>query len=170
MLSRDILVNILLSAFIIICGTLWVYKMTMEDEHMTARETTMTFTCFVFFDMFNALSSRSQEKLISEIGFFSNRVFCVAVALSILGQLAVIYLPPLQYIFQTEALALEDLFLLTGLSSSVFIICEAKKLIQRHYFSGSDAKRSTTRKSTSPKHQNPLLPITNGVFRSKKLS
>ena len=25
---------------------------------MTARDTTMTFTCFVFFDMFNALSCR----------------------------------------------------------------------------------------------------------------
>lgn len=163
--------NILLSAFVIICGTLWVFKMTLEDGQMTPRDTTMTFTCFVFFDMFNALSSRSQEKLISEIGFFSNPVFSVAVGCSVLGQLAVIYLPPLQYIFQTEALALEDLFLLTGLSSSVFIICEAKKLIQRHYFSGSsEAKWSKTKKKSSPKHQNPLLPITNGVFRSKKKS
>lgn len=28
----------------------------------TARDTTMTFTCFVFFDMFNALSCRSQVR------------------------------------------------------------------------------------------------------------
>jgi Ca2+-transporting ATPase len=54
-LTKDLMVNILLSAFIIICGTLWVFKMTMEDGRMTARDTTMTFTCFVFFDMFNAL-------------------------------------------------------------------------------------------------------------------
>ena len=33
-------------------------KEMMEDGHMTARDTTMTFTCFVFFDMFNALSCR----------------------------------------------------------------------------------------------------------------
>jgi len=169
-LTRNLMSNILLSAFIIICGTLWVFKMTLEDGQMTPRDTTMTFTCFVFFDMFNALSSRSQEKLISEIGFFSNRVFCVAVALSILGQLAVIYLPPLQYIFQTEALALEDLLLLTGLSSSVFIISEAKKLIQRHYFSqsgGSQAKRSKTSSSKSSRYDS-LLPTTvNGVFHSK---
>lgn len=166
------MVNILLSAFIIICGTLWVFKMTLEDGKMTARDTTMTFTCFVFFDMFNALryikktnlfpnlinhlsSSRSQEKLISEIGFFSNRVFCVAVLLSILGQLAVIYFPPLQYIFQTEALALEDLLLLAGLSSSVFIICEAKKLIQRHFSSNGGGGKASSQ---------------NGVFRAKKLS
>jgi len=169
-LTKNLMSNILLSALIIICGTLWVFKMTLEDGKMTARDTTMTFTCFVFFDMFNALSSRSQEKLISEIGFFSNPVFCVAVALSILGQLAVIYLPPLQYIFQTEALALEDLLLLTGLSSSVFIISEAKKLIQRHYFSqsgGSQAKRSKTSSSKSSRYDS-LLPTTvNGVFHSK---
>ena len=93
--------NVLLSASIIICGTLWVFREMMEDGQMTARDTTMTFTCFVFFDMFNALSSRSQERLIlTEVGLTSNRFFVVAVALSVLGQLAVIYLPPLQYIFQ----------------------------------------------------------------------
>ena len=32
----------------------------MKDGHVTSRDTTMTFTCFVFFDMFNALSCRSQ--------------------------------------------------------------------------------------------------------------
>ncbi|PIK38891.1 testis secretory pathway calcium transporting ATPase [Apostichopus japonicus] len=30
----------------------------MQDNMITPRDTTMTFTCFVFFDMFNALSSR----------------------------------------------------------------------------------------------------------------
>lgn len=124
--------NILLSASIIIAGTLWVFKQMMEDNQMTQRDTTMTFTCFVFFDMFNALSSRSQERLITEIGFFSNKFFCVAVTLSVLGQLAVIYLPPLQYIFQTEALALSDLLMLVCLSSTVFIVCEGKKFLQRY--------------------------------------
>ena len=55
----------LLSASIIICGTLWVFWDMMEDGQMTARDTTMTFTCFVFFDMFNALSSRSQVRVSS---------------------------------------------------------------------------------------------------------
>jgi Ca2+-transporting ATPase len=31
-----------------------------EDRASTPRTTTMTFTCFVFFDLFNALSCRSQ--------------------------------------------------------------------------------------------------------------
>ena len=105
MLSRDILLNILLSASIIVCGTLYVFKEMMEDFKITNRDTTMTFTCFVFFDMFNALSCRSQTKSVFQLGLLSNRPFCLAVIFSIVGQLLVIYSPPLQYIFQTEALS-----------------------------------------------------------------
>lgn len=76
----------------------------MSSEGITARDTTMTFTCFVFFDMWNALSCRSQTKSVFQIGLFSNKMFLVAVTLSVIGQLLVVYFPPLQQIFQTEAL------------------------------------------------------------------
>merc|ERR1712062_693874 len=73
MLSRDILVNICLSAAIIVCGTLYVFKEMMEDGKITNRDTTMTFTCFVFFDMFNALSSRSLTKSVFQLGLLPRR-------------------------------------------------------------------------------------------------
>ncbi len=113
-------------------------------------------------------SSRSQEKLITEIGFFSNRVFCVAVVLSILGQLAVIYFPPLQYVFQTEALDLQDLLLLAGLASSVFIISEAKKLIERHLNKNGNngGKKSSSFSKMASKASNGLY----GGGRTKKHS
>ncbi|CAG5097947.1 Similar to Atp2c1: Calcium-transporting ATPase type 2C member 1 (Rattus norvegicus) [Cotesia congregata] len=81
---------------IIILGTLWVYNREMTSNGITARDTTMTFTCFVFFDMFNALSCRSQTKSIFSIGLLSNRMFLIAVTLSIVGQMLVVYFPPLQ--------------------------------------------------------------------------
>lgn len=46
-----------------------------------------------------------QTKLIFEIGFFRNRMFLYSVVGSLLGQLAVIYAPPLQKVFQTENLS-----------------------------------------------------------------
>merc|ERR550517_780103 len=131
MLSRDILLNILLSASIIVCGTLYVFKEMMEDGKITNRDTTMTFTCFVFFDMLNALSCRSQTKSVFQLGLFSNRPFCLAVLFSILGQLLVIYCPPLKYIFQTKALSAGDLLFLVGLTSSIFIVSEVKKFAER---------------------------------------
>ncbi|OWK15790.1 hypothetical protein Celaphus_00004004, partial [Cervus elaphus hippelaphus] len=104
-LSRALVLRILLSATTIISGTLFIFWKEMpEDRASTPRTTTMAFTCFVLFDLFNALTCRSQTKLIFEIGFLRNRTFLYSVLGSILGQLAVIYTPPLQRVFQTESL------------------------------------------------------------------
>ncbi|XP_063712483.1 calcium-transporting ATPase type 2C member 1-like isoform X2 [Symsagittifera roscoffensis] len=130
-ITRHLITNVLISALIIVVGTLYVFMREMSDNEMTPRDTTMTFTCFVFFDMFNALSCRSQTKSIFQIGFFNNKPFLLAVGLSLAGQFAVIYFPPAQRIFQTEALYFSDLFFLVSLTSSVFVVSEIKKWVQR---------------------------------------
>ncbi|KAI8426004.1 hypothetical protein MSG28_004980 [Choristoneura fumiferana] len=130
-ISRALLVNVLLSAAIIIAGTLWVFNREMSDNKITPRDTTMTFTCFVLFDMFNALSCRSQTKSVFQVGLFSNKMFLVAVTLSLVGQMLVVYFPPLQRVFLTEALTGHDIIFLVCLTSSVFVVSEIKKLIER---------------------------------------
>uniref|UniRef100_A0A8D2E0Z9 Calcium-transporting ATPase n=1 Tax=Sciurus vulgaris TaxID=55149 RepID=A0A8D2E0Z9_SCIVU len=131
-LSRALILKTLMSAATIISGTLFVFwKEIPEDGASTPRTTTMTFTCFVLFDLFNALTCRSQTKLILEIGFLRNRMFLYSILGSLLGQLAVIYVPPLQKVFQTENLGALDLLFLTGLASSVFILSELLKLCEK---------------------------------------
>lgn len=129
-LTRRVLARVLTQAAIIMAGTMLVYTREMlEDGRVTRRDTTMTFTCFVLFDMFNALTCRSESKSVlrREVGLFSNHLFNWAVSLSIAGQLLVVYLPPLQDVFQTEALALRDLLGLVVLCSSVFWVDELRK-------------------------------------------
>lgn len=126
-LTKQVIKRVLQSALIVLLGTLWVYRSEMKDGVVTARDTTMTFTCFVFFDMFNALASRSATKSVFEIGIFSNQMFNLSVGGSILGQLAVIYLPFFQGIFQTEALSFGDLVYLVALTSSVWWFEELRK-------------------------------------------
>ncbi|XP_026139423.1 calcium-transporting ATPase type 2C member 1 isoform X3 [Carassius auratus] len=130
-ITRSLIVKILVSSFIIVCGTLFVFWRELRDNEITPRDTTMTFTCFVFFDMFNALSSRSQTRMVYEMGLFSNRMFCYAVLGSIMGQLLVIYFPPLQKVFQTESLSILDLLFLVGLTSSVCVVSEVIKKLER---------------------------------------
>ncbi|XP_045450738.1 calcium-transporting ATPase type 2C member 1 [Melitaea cinxia] len=142
-ISRALLLSVLLSAAVIIAGTLWVFNREMSDNKITPRDTTMTFTCFVLFDMFNALSCRSQTKSIFQIGFFTNKMFLIAVTLSLVGQMLVIYFPPLQRVFQTEALTGHDIIFLVCLTSSVFIVSEIKKLIERTLKKRSFGKFST---------------------------
>ncbi|XP_072316304.1 calcium-transporting ATPase type 2C member 1 [Eucyclogobius newberryi] len=130
-ITRSLLVKVLVSAFIIVCGTLFVFWRELQDNVITPRDTTMTFTCFVFFDMFNALSSRSKTRMVHEMGLCSNRAFCFAVLASLMGQLLVIYFPPLQSVFQTESLSATDLLLLVGLTSSVCFVSEFIKKVER---------------------------------------
>ncbi|KAI9799119.1 MAG: hypothetical protein M1825_004886 [Sarcosagium campestre] len=129
-LTRPLIQRVLTSAGIIMTGTLCTYIREMSiDGLVTARDTTMTFTAFVLFDMFNALTCRSEAKSVlrGEIGLFENRMFNYAVAGSLAGQAAVVYLPPLQSIFQTEALGLFDWLALLLLASSVFWADEGRK-------------------------------------------
>ncbi|KAI1338629.1 calcium-transporting ATPase type 2C member 1 [Xylariaceae sp. FL0016] len=129
-LTRALLQRVLTSAAIIMTGTMIVYYHEMlSDGEITRRDTTMTFTCFVLFDMFNALSCRSESKSVfrGEVGLFSNRLFNWAVSLSMAGQLLVIYFPWLQEVFQTEALGFFDLVRLVALASTVFWADEARK-------------------------------------------
>lgn len=129
-LTNPLITRVLTQAFIIMVGTMLVYKHEMlGDGQVTRRDTTMTFTCFVLFDMFNALACRSESKSIlrGEIGLFSNALFNWAVSLSLAGQLLVIYFPWLQEVFQTEALGLLDLVYLMLLCSTVFFADELRK-------------------------------------------
>lgn len=129
-LTRALIQRVCQSAFLIMLGTMLVYTHEMlDDGQVTRRDTTMTFTCFVLFDMFNALTCRSESKSIlrGEVGLFSNTLFNWAVSLSLAGQLLVIYFPWLQEVFQTEALSFSDLLGLMMLCSGVFWADEARK-------------------------------------------
>jgi P-type Ca2+ transporter type 2C len=129
-LTRALLLRVLTSAAIIMLGTMIVYSHEMlADGEVTRRDTTMTFTCFVLFDMFNALTCRSESKSVlrGEVGLFSNTLFNWAVSLSLAGQLLVVYFPWLQEVFQTEALGFLDLVRLLVLCSTVFWADEFRK-------------------------------------------
>jgi Ca2+-transporting ATPase len=131
-LTRAVLLRILTSAITILLGTIFIYVIEMHDGVVTARDTTMTFTCFVLFDMALALSCRSESKSIlrGEIKVFGNKMFNFAVIGCLVGQMAVIYVPGLQNIFQTEALSIKDLILLLTIASMVFWVEEARKWAQ----------------------------------------
>jgi len=112
-------------------------SLPLRTRTVTKRDTTMTFTTFVLFDMFNALTCRSENKsvLFGELKLFGNKMFNYAVAGSLAGQLCVIYLPFLQRVFQTEALSLWDVLTLICIASTVFWVDEARKFVMKRRIS-----------------------------------
>jgi P-type Ca2+ transporter type 2C len=66
---------------------------------------TMAFTTLVFFSLFTVFNARSDEQS-AFVGLFSNKWLWGAVLLSLLLQVAVIYIPFLQQVFSTVSLSL----------------------------------------------------------------
>jgi Ca2+-transporting ATPase len=142
-LTKRLLQRVFTQAAFIMIGTLSVYIHEMSDVNdptthtktltVTKRDTTMTFTTFVLFDMFNALTCRSEAKsvLTGEIKIFGNKMFNYAVSGSLVGQACVIYLPFLQRVFQTEAIGFWDVLGLVCLASTVLWVDEARKWVVR---------------------------------------
>ncbi|KAG1482508.1 hypothetical protein G6F57_003535 [Rhizopus arrhizus] len=129
-LTKPLITRVLSAALIVTMGTMFVYVSEMSDGIVTNKDATMTFTTFVFFDMFNALACRSEKQSIFSIGFFSNKMFNMAVGGSIVAQMAVVYIPFFQSIFQTESLTLHELIKVILVTSTVFWVDELKKLLR----------------------------------------
>jgi Ca2+-transporting ATPase len=92
---------------------------------------TMVFTTLCLAQMGNALAIRSDKYSLFSIGVFSNPALVGAVLLTFALQLAVVYVPFLQTIFQTVPLSLPELAICLAASALVFWAVEAVKWIGR---------------------------------------
>ena len=95
----------------------------------------MTIMTFVNCNLFNAYTCQFADKCFYKISPFSNPSFLWAMAFPVAGQFAVIYFPPLQSVFQTEALLLGDLFVIVCLSSTVLLLDTIRKKFLQQYCS-----------------------------------
>jgi len=101
---------------------------------------TIVFTTLVMFEMFNAFNCRSEKHSIRKIGFLSNKWLIAAVAISILMQLAVLYTPAFDILFDTMPLSITDWLIILPLSSTPLVAVELVKL----YAKNRDARRVKT--------------------------
>jgi len=133
--TRALLLRAVSSAALIVFLTLKVFATELEDGVVSKRDTTMTFMTFVNCDLFNAYVCRSADKCFYELNPRGNTAFLWAVGGSILGQLLVVYWPPLQKVFQTESLMYSDLAYIVILSSSILLLDTIRKKLFRKIFS-----------------------------------
>ena len=97
------------------------------DEHWQ----TMVFTVITLSQLGHVLAIRSWRDSLFRIGVTSNKPLLAAVALMVVLQLAIIYLPTLQRFFRTVPLPPRDLAVCLLASSLVFWAVEAEKWSKR---------------------------------------
>jgi Ca2+-transporting ATPase len=81
--------------------------------------------------MGNALALRSTRESLFSIGLLSNKSMLNAVLLTLVLQLAVIYVPFMQSVFKTNALTWQELLISLLLSTIVFWAVEFEKWLKR---------------------------------------
>jgi Ca2+-transporting ATPase len=92
---------------------------------------TMVFAALAFTRIFLALSMRSERDSIVSKGVLTNKPMLGAILLTFMLQMAVIYTPWLQPIFQTQSLTLTELLICLDVGTLGFWIVEGQKWIKR---------------------------------------
>lgn len=92
---------------------------------------TIVFTVLTLSQMAHVMAVRSETHSLWRIGVFSNLPLLGAVTLTVVLQLAAIYVPAFQKVFKTEALSVPELGMVAALCSLVFVAVETEKWLVR---------------------------------------
>ena len=100
-------------------------------HHQVAAWQTMVFTVLTFSQLCHVLAIRSERQSLWRQGLGSNPALLAAVMLTVALQLGVIYLPPLQTLFHTQALTPTELLWCCAVSAVVLPAVEFEKWLVR---------------------------------------
>ena len=110
---------------------LFYYYLTSTNNLIYAQ--TLVFWFVTVFEMFRAFATRSEKYPIIKLGFTTNRYLLVGIVSSILITLGLIYIAPLQVLFHTVPLSLEDLILSSVLATLSLLVIDLGKIILNKY-------------------------------------
>ncbi|MBU0667039.1 MAG: HAD-IC family P-type ATPase [Nanoarchaeota archaeon] len=129
-LSNYIIFKIAQIAPLIILGTVILYQWELVfGAKDIFKAQTIAFATIIFFELFHTLNVRSWDESIFTKNFFSNKYLLGGVILSSLLTIIVIYWAPLQRIFGTVALNVQDWILILLVSLSVIGYVEIQKTL-----------------------------------------
>ncbi|MDD4179865.1 MAG: cation-translocating P-type ATPase, partial [Candidatus Margulisbacteria bacterium] len=129
-LAGGLLFSMISVGMIMAVGTLFLFKIELAKGGIdTAR--TVAFTTLSLLQMAHVLNCKSLNRSLFEVGIFSNIYLVLAIALTVLMQVMVIYVPFLQQLFHTHALDLVDWLLIILISLTPIVFVELNKLYHK---------------------------------------
>lgn len=143
-ITRQMWFGIFLVGAVIAIGTLLILDASLPGGLIEGRGNmryaqTMAFTTLVFFSLFTVFNARSDTESAFR-GMFSNHWLWKSILLSMLLQIAVIYVPFLQQAFSTVSLTIGDWLRCIIVASSVLWLRELSKVIALAKVSASQKK------------------------------
>ena len=112
-------------------GGLSIGMLAWSVEREVGYWQTSVFTVLVFSQLFHSLVVRSDKESIFTLGVFSNKPMLIAIGVTVLLQLMVVYTPAFNRVLHTQPLPLSELIICIAVSSIVLWAVEGEKYLIR---------------------------------------
>lgn len=126
MIQRTFLMGIILAA-----GTLFMFIMKLDSGVTLEKARTIALTTMVFFQFYQAFNCRSEHQSIFRMNPLSNPFLFFSMIAAFFAQLAVLYVPALQWVFRTVPLGIGEWIEIGFVTITIVLAVEADKLIRR---------------------------------------
>jgi Ca2+-transporting ATPase len=130
-MSRLLVERTLLVGVLIAVGVVFNFIAALNAGDSLEKARTVAVTTMVFFQFFQAWNSRSELQSIFSVKLLSNPFLFFSMIAAFLAQLAVIYVPALQWVFRTEPISIAEWGRILLVASSVIAAVEADKFFRR---------------------------------------
>jgi Ca2+-transporting ATPase len=126
MIQRTFLVGIILAA-----GTVFMFVSELNAGASLEKARTVALTTMVFFQFYQAFNCRSERQSIFKVPLMSNPFLFLSMVAAFFAQLAVLYVPFLQWIFRTVPLTITEWAEIAVVTVTVVVVVETDKWIRR---------------------------------------
>lgn len=140
-LSSLIIQRTFLMGIVLAAGTLYVFMSDLNSGVPLERARTAALTTMVFFQFYQALNCRSETESIFSMSPMSNPFLFYAMIAAFFAQLAVLYVPALQWIFRTVPLTMTEWLEVGLVTVTIVIAVEIDKWIRRRRLSFIEIKK-----------------------------
>ncbi len=130
-LSSLMIQRTFLMGTVLALGTLFIFISDLKSGVPLERARTAALTTMVFFQFYQALNCRSETRSIFRMSLLSNPFLLFSMIAAFFAQLAVLYVPALQWIFRTVPLSMMDWLKIAVVTVTIIIAVEIDKWIRR---------------------------------------
>ena len=113
-LTRKTLLEILISGIVMAIGTIAVFSYQLSINSTERKAMTVAFTLFVMYQLFNAYNRKANSEKPSTYLY-------LAIIMSFILQILIIYLPQLQIIFRTATIGLTDWLIIIAVAFTIIV-------------------------------------------------
>lgn len=134
LLDKTLIWQIFLVSSLFIVGVFGVYSHAINLGYSIEQARTMAVNTLVIMEVFQLLYIRNMNTTsLDWSALKATKEVWIAIALVMIAQIAITYIPALQTVFETQALSGQDLLLILAVGIMLFVIIETEKQLRLRY-------------------------------------